>query len=111
MPVNLQILREYLNYDENMVHRFLHLFCLSIPDDLEKLKSFLFQSDFEMGSVTAHGIKTQCAYLGLEDARSIAEKIENINTVNPLNSGLFDQLENILINEISEIKMTLSLNE
>ena len=109
MAVNLEILRQYLNHDEKMVTRFLHLFCTAIPNDLEKLKSYIASGDFSMSSITAHGIKTQCAYLGLEQARGIASEIEDITSPGPQLNVLVEQLEEILQSEIAEMRMTMDI--
>jgi HPt (histidine-containing phosphotransfer) domain-containing protein len=109
MAVNLEILRQYLNHDEKMVTRFLHLFCTAIPNDLEKLKSYIASGDFSMSSITAHGIKTQCAYLGLEHPRNIAGNIEEIASPLPHLGAMVEQLETILQSEIAEMRMTMDI--
>ncbi|MBS3914195.1 MAG: Hpt domain-containing protein [Bacteroidetes bacterium] len=109
MPVKLEILRNYLNHDEKMVQKFLQLFCSAIPQDLNKLKQYMHESDFKLASVTAHSIKSQCAYLGLDLARLMAEKLENISQIGHEQNILFESLENILLSEIAEMKMTLNI--
>jgi HPt (histidine-containing phosphotransfer) domain-containing protein len=109
MAVNLDILRQYLNHDEKMVTRFLHLFCTAVPNDLEKLKSYITAGDYSMSSITAHGIKTQCAYLGLEHPRSIAGEIEDITSPSPQLGAMVEELETLLQSEIAEMRMTMDI--
>jgi len=108
MAVNLNLLRGYLNQDEKMVNKFLNLFCLTIPEELQKLKEYLLNSDFEMVSITAHGIKTQCAYLGLDEAKNIAQQMENIAQVSENNFEWLNNLELHLNSEIIDLKMTFT---
>lgn len=107
MSVNFEILRGYLNHDESMVLRFLHVVCQSIPEDLEKLRKCEMEGNIDMRSIVAHGIKTQCAYLGLEKACEIALKIENSEHAN--NQSLIENLEDLLGIEILELRLTLGV--
>jgi HPt (histidine-containing phosphotransfer) domain-containing protein len=111
MPVNFEILRGYLNHDEAMVKRFLSVVCEALPDDLLKLKSYLLAKDFELSSITAHSIKTQCAYLGLNEAQDLAYKIELVTTENSRVLDWSDALNEMLMLEITRLKMTLDFDK
>ena len=96
-------LENILGGDERMVERFLDIFKSQTPDQLKTLKKAISESNWNQGSITAHAIKSQCRYLGLEDLADLAFKIEQLTERNlqlGLVPGLAAQLEMKLLTVI-----------
>lgn len=109
MTVDLKILRDYLNHDEKMVQKFIQLFCDAVPTDMSKLKTYIDEGQTEMMQITAHAIKSQCAYLGLEECRTLALRIEESNQTGNGEKAIATELENNILSVVSELKMTLRI--
>lgn len=96
-------LEAILGGDERMVNRFLEIFKTQTPDQLKLLKKSIGDNNWEQGSITAHAIKSQCRYLGLEDIADLAFKIEQLTEENlqlGIVPGLAAQLEAKLLTVI-----------
>jgi HPt (histidine-containing phosphotransfer) domain-containing protein len=69
-------LEALLGNDENMVQRFLEIFKTQTSTQLKLLRSSIGTHNWEQTSITAHAIKIQCRYLGLENIAEYAAQIE-----------------------------------
>jgi HPt (histidine-containing phosphotransfer) domain-containing protein len=76
MNINTELLRKLLGSEE-AAQRFVTLFQQQLPGQLEALRQAFAEQDWETLSNTAHGLKSQCKYLGLEEAADLLQKIEN----------------------------------
>ena len=74
--IQKQKLIDLMGGDESMANRFIDLFKSQVPGELNTLDNQVRERDFEGASVTAHGIKSQCGYLGLEEAAACCLLIE-----------------------------------
>ncbi len=74
--MNLDRLRNLLGNDKQIVSRFLDLYIEKVPALVDKLGKQISDEDIEGVGITAHEIKSQSAYLGLDDVVSLAAKIE-----------------------------------
>lgn len=74
--VDLDHLYNLMGGDENMVNKFLDIFKSETPRQLDQLYDFLDDENWEMLSTTAHSIKSQSKYLGLDRIADIAYTIE-----------------------------------
>ena len=96
-------LEALLSNDPNMVQRFLDIFKSETPSQLKLLKNSVTDKNWELVSITAHGIKNQCKYLGLEEIAELAYKIEQLSEQNNqlgLAAGLVEKLNDQLIGVI-----------
>lgn len=75
--MNFERLYELLG-DEQMVKKFLAMFCEQTPQQLKTMKDSATAGEWEMVSVTAHAIKSQLRYLGLDELAESAWKIESL---------------------------------
>ena len=101
-------LEALLGSDPKMVQRFLDIFKSQTPEQLNQLREYITNKNWEQASITAHAIKSQCKYLGLEEIAEYAFKIEQLTEEKKqldLTPGLVVKLKDHLI-EI--IKMELS---
>lgn len=73
----LHHLRALLGNDDALVARFVGIFKNQTPDQMAALRSFWENSDWENTANTAHAIKSQCRYLGLETEAALCQHIEN----------------------------------
>lgn len=76
MNINTELLRKLLGSEE-AAQRFVNLFVQQLPGQLDALSQAYTDQDWETLSNTAHGLKSQCKYLGLEEAADLLQKIEN----------------------------------
>ena len=86
--------------DEKRVQQFLTIFKTQTPEQLGQLKNAIANRNWEQTSITAHTIKSQCKYLGLEEIVELSFKIEQFaENKSSLESipKLADQLEEKLI--------------
>lgn len=76
MNINTERLRQLLGSEE-AAQRFVTLFRQQLPGQLETLQQALAQEDWETAGNTAHGLKSQCRYLGLDEAADQLQIIED----------------------------------
>ncbi len=77
-PIDLAKLKTLMDGDEKMAEKFLGIFKSQTPEQLAQLKSDLKENNWEQVSITAHAIKSQCKYLGLEKTAGLAFEIEQL---------------------------------
>ena len=100
-------LETLLGGDEKMVLRFLDIFKTHTPEQLNLLKKYVAEKNWAQASITAHAIKSQCKYLGLDEIAEYAFKIEQLTEEQKqldLTPGLVVKLSEYLIN-IIEIEL------
>ena len=90
MKIKTQKLRELLGSEE-AVQRFIDLFRQQLPAYLESLRKASVQADWETLSLSAHALKSQCRYLGLEDAANYLEQLEH-QPDQPLDETLLNEM-------------------
>ena len=97
--VDLSTLRKLMSNDENMVQQFLQIFKSQTPQQMEQLRKYITNENWEYISLTAHAIKSQAKYLGLEEmvehAFAIEKSAENKEDMARI-SDRFGVLENKL---------------
>ena len=71
-------LKTFLANDKKKVQQFLDIFKTQTPEQLKSLKKNVVKKDWEQISITAHAIKSQCQYLGLERIAGMAFEIEQL---------------------------------
>jgi len=71
-------LNALLGDDPKMVQRFVDIFTAQTPEQLLQLKKSVINKEWDMASITAHTIKSQCEYLGLEELTALTFKIEQL---------------------------------
>lgn len=105
--VDLERLYGLLNNDKQVAGRFLDLYVDVVPGMCEQLRIHLETGDYKKANATAHEIKSQSAYLGLDEIVSIAAAIEDGTETEQTDSPLKNMHHNLaeLINKaIPEIK-------
>ena len=93
MKINTYKLHQLLGSEE-AVQRFVVLFREQLPVYLESLRKALAQKDWETASLSAHALKSQCRYMGLEEVAIYLERIEE-NPEQATDTALLDQLSAI----------------
>ncbi len=81
MNINTEYLRSLLGSEE-AAQKFVVMFREQLPGQLQTLRQALSDSDWETASNTAHGLKSQCRYLGLNEAADLLQRLENDPSVN-----------------------------
>ncbi|MEN0004420.1 MAG: Hpt domain-containing protein [Bacteroidota bacterium] len=76
--IDLSKLEKLLNGNEKMVNRFIDIFKTQTPAQLDVLVNAVASNDWSQASITAHAIKSQCRYLGLDEIAEDAFKIEQL---------------------------------
>ena len=76
MEINTDRLRSMLGSEE-AAQRFVALFRQQLPGQLSALHLSFVEEDWETAGNTAHGLKSQCRYLGLDEAADLLQKMEN----------------------------------
>lgn len=104
--INLDRLNELLGNDKQIVSRFLDLYIEKVPLLLDRLSFEIIETDFDAVSITAHEIKSQSAYLGLDDVVSIASRIEADaeNKKADLLSSYNSKLKGLVYDAIAELR-------
>lgn len=64
------------NQKQELVNRFINLFKTQTPLQLADLQRALTKHDNAAAEVLAHGLKTQCRYIGLDDIALQFEDLE-----------------------------------
>lgn len=75
MVINTEQLRNLLGTEE-AAQRFVTLFQQQLPIQLETLRQAFATKDWDTLSNTAHGLKSQCRYLGLGEAADLLQVME-----------------------------------
>ncbi|MFN0175854.1 MAG: Hpt domain-containing protein [Saprospiraceae bacterium] len=86
MDINTEYLRSLLGSEE-AAQKFIIMFREQLPGQLETLRQALAVGDWETASNTAHGLKSQCRYLGLDEAAELLQEMEN-NPTGTMNDEL-----------------------
>lgn len=76
MNIDRTLLYQLLDHDELMVARFLSIFKEQMPLQMFDLQKAIEQNDYETAAITAHGLKTQCRYVGLDELAQRFAQIE-----------------------------------
>jgi HPt (histidine-containing phosphotransfer) domain-containing protein len=76
MNINTEHLRSLLGSEE-AAQRFVTLFQQQLPGQLDALRLAFEKQDWETLCNTAHGLKSQCRYMSLEEAADLLQKLEN----------------------------------
>ena len=74
--IDIEKLTGMLGGDRELAERFIAAFKAEVRRQLPLMREYLEQGDRPMLSDAAHVMKTQTAYLGLEDLSHIAQLIE-----------------------------------
>ena len=86
--VDLSGLRQLVNGDKSKVIKYLKISIQSIPEDLEAMKAHLDHEDWEMVGRTAHKMKSNASYMGMQkalDTLILLEKLKN-------NKGVYEEI-------------------
>lgn len=75
--MNYAHLRSLLGHDDALVARFVGIFKSQTPDQMAALRAFWENGDWENTANTAHAIKSQCRYFGLEAEAALCQYIED----------------------------------
>jgi HPt (histidine-containing phosphotransfer) domain-containing protein len=75
--INRRLLLELFDQNEAFVVRVLQVFKDQTPLQMDALRTAIEHGDTENASILAHNIKSQCHYLGLTEAASLCQSLEN----------------------------------
>lgn len=76
MSIQTERLRDLLG-SEAAAQKFVDLFRAQLPAQLQALRNALAEGDWETASNTAHGLKSQCRYLGLDETADWFQALED----------------------------------
>jgi HPt (histidine-containing phosphotransfer) domain-containing protein len=62
---------------EDAALRFVNMFLEQLPAQMATLHQSQAAGDLDTLQLTAHGLKSPCRYLGLDDAADLLQKMEN----------------------------------
>ena len=99
-------LEHLLGGDQAMVHKFIDIFYNQTPQQIKDLLFNTSENNWESVSITAHAIKSQCRYLGLDDLAERAAKIEQLSEEKrqlDLIPGLAVELEALLVKVLNKM--------
>jgi len=100
--LDLTKLESLLGGNEKMVNRFIDIFRTQTPQQLNSLTDAISKSNWSEASITAHAIKSQCKYLGLDDIAELASRIEQL-TEKQTQLNLIPGLNEILRSKVNDI--------
>lgn len=76
MNIHTERLRNLLGSEE-AAQKFVNLFRQQLPGQLDALQNALTAGDWETAGNVAHGLKSQCRYMGLDAAADLLQQLEN----------------------------------
>jgi HPt (histidine-containing phosphotransfer) domain-containing protein len=76
--MDLSFLKKLMGGDEKLVNNFVTIFRNQTPQQLAEIKILLTNEAWEELSNTAHSLKTQFSYMGLDD---FADQMKHIETL------------------------------
>ena len=101
-------LKHLLANDEKRVQRYLDIFKLQTPEQLKQIKDSLIDNNLEQVSITAHNIKSQCRFLGLDEMAGLAFEIEQLaengnkkDSLSDLTLQLEEKINTVIQNELT----------
>jgi HPt (histidine-containing phosphotransfer) domain-containing protein len=101
-------LLDMMDGDEAMVEKFIDVFKMQVDKQIPLLKAYMQVGNLALLSNSAHIMKTQTAYLGLDELTSLSQTIEQyadegkeISTIAPLVAALEVKLSRIIQEELT----------
>jgi HPt (histidine-containing phosphotransfer) domain-containing protein len=61
------------------MQKYIRMYLDSVPQSLEKVNSALHKKDYGLLRASVHTLKTHLTYMGMAQAKSVAQKIENFS--------------------------------
>ena len=89
-------LSHLMNGNEAMVDKLIDSFLNDISIYKRELDDFLLAKDFEMLSNTAHKIKTQSAYLSLNQLNALSQEIEKLCDESEKSNELGEKVDELI---------------
>ncbi|MEO1713351.1 MAG: Hpt domain-containing protein, partial [Bacteroidota bacterium] len=75
--IKLEELSQLLGDNPTRAKQFVDLFLEETPRRLEEIQNLCVASDWEAFSIAVHELKTQLAYLGIEEGVAWAQRLED----------------------------------
>jgi len=107
--VNLNGLRQLVKDNKDKIKKYIKISLVSLPADLEKIKSYLDHEDWSLLSQTAHKMKSNASYMGMDVVLNILNRVEKLDSQNcsyeeiaPLINNL-DEESLLALDELEEI--------
>lgn len=73
---NLVFLREFCGGNKEQMQKYIDIYLKVTPGNLEKINAALVKQDYAGIAKTVHAMKAHLNYMGMKEARGIAEEIE-----------------------------------
>ncbi len=109
---NLDYLNSISAGDQDFIKDMLETFVSSVPEELDKIRSFVVSENWQRAGEDAHKFASSLLFLGLDNLKTIASKIEeyglNMENVDQI-PGLLDQLDNGCRQLIIELKRDFNI--
>lgn len=105
--VNLTGLVELMGGKTEKIVKYIDLFLKNVPPDFEQLKEEFSREDWEQVARTAHKIKGNVGYMGIEKAKNMLITIEKVKldvAILDRNTDIVNQLEEVLNNAYSDLE-------
>ncbi len=101
-------LLDMMDGDDMMVEKFIKVFKTQVDQQIPLMKTYLKDGNLPLLSNSAHIMKTQTAYLGLDELTLLSQSIEKyaddgkaLNVISPLVADLADKLTLLIQNELT----------
>lgn len=109
MPGNysLEYLKSISGGDQEFINDMIQTFVNSVPDELDKIKNFIEQSNWKRVGEEAHKFCSNLMYLELDNIKEIAGKIETLGLALEHTDQipvLFEKLTKSCLEIIQELK-------
>lgn len=110
--INVEFLRSFTQNNPAKISKYINMFLHSAPDTLKQMKTQLQAGDFNGLKTTAHSLKPQLAYMGIDSVKESILRIEEyaesgkkpeaiaalINDVEDTCTRAFDELNDVIKN-------------
>jgi len=93
---NLDFLHEFCEGDTDKMGKYIKMYLKSTPGNIEKIKDTLEKQDFNRLKITIHSMKPHFNFMGMNDTRELADKVEMIITEKTDISNLHDLIESVV---------------
>lgn len=108
--VNINCLKEYTGYDNQLEKEIMEKFLVEIPEYVQELEDEIFKENFVNIKKSAHKIKSPVAMFGLEELRNKLKEIEDFSEKNEISKifQIFSKCKCQLQENFNEINSILT---
>ena len=86
--INLTDLKQLVNDNKEKIFKYVKISVESVPQDLDDMQSYLDHEDWEMVGRTAHKMKSNAGYMGMNKVMPILQELEQLKST----MGNYDEI-------------------